>query len=135
MARNRFFGLTNRVLLLVAALLLVVSYLSMVVNPAKLWLMSLAGLMFVPFLLVGCGWAAMLAMPFALLTNALSGTKSMGAYLGLFNCTICLPQIIAALAGKGFMHVVDGRQAMMLVISGICLIFGAISVNIIKEKK
>ena len=55
-------------------------------------------LMFVPFLLVGCGWAAMLAMPFALLTNALSGTKSMGAYLGLFNCTICLPQIIAALA-------------------------------------
>ena len=92
-------------------------------------------LMFVPFLLVGCGWAAMLAMPFALLTNALSGTKSMGAYLGLFNCTICLPQIIAALAGKGFMHVVDGRQAMMLVISGICLIFGAISVNIIKEKK
>lgn len=52
MARNRFFGLTNRVLLLIAALLLVVSYLSMVVNPAKLWLMSLAGLMFVPFLLL-----------------------------------------------------------------------------------
>ena len=52
MARNRFFGLTNRVLLLVAALLLVVSYLSMVINPAKLWLMSLAGLMFVPFLLL-----------------------------------------------------------------------------------
>ena len=92
-------------------------------------------LMFVPFLLVGCGWAAMLAMPFALLTNALSGTKSMGAYLGLFNCTICLPQIIAALAGKGFMNIVDGRRAIMLVISGICLILGAISVNIIKEKK
>ena len=52
MARNRFFGLTNRVLLLIAALLLVVSYLSMIVNPAKLWLMSLAGLMFVPFLLL-----------------------------------------------------------------------------------
>ena len=51
MARNRFFGLTNRVLLLLAALLLVLSYLSMVINPAKLWLMSLAGLMFVPFLL------------------------------------------------------------------------------------
>ena len=52
MARNRFFGLTNRLLLLVAALLLVISYLSMVVNPAKLWLMSIAGLMFVPFLLL-----------------------------------------------------------------------------------
>ena len=52
MARNRFFGLTNRVLLLMAALLLVVSYLSMAINPAKLWLMSIAGLMFVPFLLL-----------------------------------------------------------------------------------
>lgn len=52
MARNKFFGLTNRVLLLLAALLLVVSYLSMVINPAKLWLMSIAGLMFVPFLLL-----------------------------------------------------------------------------------
>lgn len=52
MARNRFFGLTNRVLMLMAAALLVLSYLSMLVNPAKLWLMSLAGLMFVPFALL-----------------------------------------------------------------------------------
>ena len=52
MARNKFFGLTNRLLLLAAALLLVISYLSMVINPAKLWLMSIAGLMFVPFLLL-----------------------------------------------------------------------------------
>lgn len=52
MARNKFFGLTNRVLMLIAAALLVVSYLSMLFNPAKLWLMSLAGLMFVPFSLL-----------------------------------------------------------------------------------
>lgn len=52
MARNRFFGLTNRVLMLIAAALLVVSYLSMLFNPAKLWLMSVAGLMFVPFSLL-----------------------------------------------------------------------------------
>jgi hypothetical protein len=52
----------------------------------------------VSFLLIGCAWAAMLALPFALLTNALSG-KSLGSYMGLFNCTICLPQIIASLVG------------------------------------
>jgi hypothetical protein len=40
----------------------------------------------------------MLALPFALLTNALSG-KSLGSYMGLFNCTICLPQIVASLVG------------------------------------
>ena len=56
----------------------------------------------VSFLLIGCAWAAMLALPFALLTNALTG-KSLGSYMGLFNCTICLPQIIASLAGIAIM--------------------------------
>ena len=54
--------------------------------------------LFVSFLLIGCAWAAMLALPFAMLTSSLSG-KSLGTYMGLFNCTICLPQIIAALVG------------------------------------
>ena len=55
-------------------------------------------MLFVSFLLIGCAWAAMLALPFALLTNALTG-KSLGSYMGLFNCTICLPQIVASLVG------------------------------------
>ena len=55
-------------------------------------------LLFVSFLLIGCAWAAMLALPFAMLTNSLSG-KSLGSYMGLFNCTICLPQIVASLVG------------------------------------
>ena len=59
-------------------------------------------LLAVSFLLIGCAWAAMLALPFALLTNALTG-KSLGSYMGLFNCTICLPQIIASLAGIAIM--------------------------------
>ena len=56
----------------------------------------------VSFLLIGCAWAAMLALPFALLTNALTG-KSLGSYMGLFNGTICLPQIVASLAGIAIM--------------------------------
>ncbi len=92
-------------------------------------------LMFVPFLLIGCGWAAMLSMPFALLTNALSGSNSMGAYLGLFNCTICLPQIIAALLGGVIIKLVGGTQIMMLVVAGVCLILGAAAVYVIKDKK
>ena len=49
-------------------------------------------------LLIGCAWAAMLALPFTILTNSLTGGH-MGTYLGLFNCTICIPQIVAAVAG------------------------------------
>lgn len=91
-------------------------------------------LLFVSYLLIGCAWAAMLAMPFALLTNALTG-GSMGAYLGLFNCTICLPQIIAALLGGVILSLVGGTQAMMLVVAGVALLLGAVSVAAIQTKK
>ena len=57
--------------------------------------------LFVSFLLVGCAWAAMLALPFTLLTNALKGGH-VGIYLGLFNCTICVPQIVAAATHRRF---------------------------------
>ena len=73
-------------------------------------------------------------MPFALLTNSLSG-GSMGAYLGLFNCTICLPQIVAALVGGFLLTMVKGSQPMMLVVAGISLLLGAVAVFGIQTKK
>ena len=91
-------------------------------------------LLFIPFLLIGCAWAAMLALPFTLLTNALTG-GNMGAYLGLFNCTICLPQIVAALCGGFILHLVGSSQPLMLVVAGVLLIAGAVSVVIVKTKK
>ena len=48
----RIFGITSRVLMLIVAGLLVLSYGSMLVNPAKAWGFSLLGLMFVPLSLV-----------------------------------------------------------------------------------
>ena len=96
-------------------------------------------LLFISFLLIGCAWAAMLALPFTILTNALSGGH-MGTYLGLFNGTICLPQIVAAVLGglilKGFTP--EGGLAPeinMLVLAGVLLIIGAACVFVIKEKK
>ena len=98
-------------------------------------------MLFVSFLLIGCAWAAMLALPFALLTNSLSG-KSLGSYLGLFNCTICLPQIIASLIGGiilGLVGDVTGGiqtgQINMLVVAGVSLLLGAIAVFGISEKR
>lgn len=88
--------------------------------------------LFVSFLLIGCAWAAMLALPFTILTNSLSG-KNMGTYLGLFNGSICLPQIVAAATGGWILHLVGGSQGMMLVIAGILLILGAGAVWIIRE--
>ena len=92
-------------------------------------------LQILPFLCIGCAWAAMLAMPFTFVTNALQGYGHMGAYLGLFNGTICLPQIVAALLGGVILRLVGGVQSTMMIVSGILLICGACAVSIIKEKK
>nr|MBP7472369.1 SLC45 family MFS transporter [Prevotella sp.] len=89
---------------------------------------------FVAFLLIGCAWAAMLAMPFTFVTNALQGYGHMGAYLGLFNGTICLPQIVAALCGGGILTLLGSSQNAMMVVAGILLICGGLAVTIIKEK-
>ncbi len=112
------------------------------------WFIHDQYMLFVSFLLIGCAWAAMLAMPFAMLTNALEGSKSMGSYLGLFNCTICLPQIVAALLGGVLFKTFGGDmvtlesgaavqsgQGVMLVIAGISLVLAAVAVFGIRTKK
>ncbi len=91
-------------------------------------------LLFVSYFLVGFAWAAMLALPFSILTNALKGTSHMGEYLGLFNCTICLPQIVAAAFG-GLVLKLVGSQAGMLAAAGVLLLCGALSVYAIQELK
>ena len=92
-------------------------------------------LQFIPFLMIGAGWAAMLAMPFTFVTNALQGYGHMGAYLGLFNGTICIPQIVAAICGGTVLSLVGSHQSDMMIVAGILLICGALSVSIIKTKQ
>ena len=91
-------------------------------------------LQFIPFLMIGAGWAAMLAMPFTFVTNALQGYGHMGAYLGLFNGTICIPQIVAALCGGHILWAIGSHQSDMMIVAGVLLICGALAVTIIKEK-
>jgi len=90
-------------------------------------------LLFIPFLLIGCAWAAMLAMPFTFVTNALQGYGHMGAYLGLFNGTICIPQIVAAAIGGTILGLVGSVQSNMMIIAGVSLVLGAFAVKTIKE--
>ncbi|MGM9832074.1 MAG: MFS transporter [Candidatus Limisoma sp.] len=90
------------------------------------------------YFLVGTAWAAMLALPFTLFTNAIQGNPRMGTFLGLFNCTICLPQIVAAVAGGPILAMFtpeggEASQVMMLVLAGIFLIVGALCVPLIKD--
>ena len=89
--------------------------------------------LFVSYFLIGFAWAAMLALPFTLLTNALEGSPYMGSYLGLFNCTICLPQIVAAATGGLVLRLVGDSQPAMLLVAGVYLVLGAVCVRFIKK--
>ena len=95
-------------------------------NPYVLW---------ISYLLIGAAWAAMLALPFTILTNSLKG-GNMGYYLGLFNCTICVPQIVAALCGGLLLkYICNNVQVGMLAVAGALLLLGAVAVFLIKEGK
>ena len=92
-------------------------------------------LLFIPYFLIGFAWAAMLAMPFTLVTNALEGSKYMGTFLGLFNCTICIPQIVAAALGGVLLAALGSVQGNMLMLAGVLLVVGAVCVFFISESK
>ena len=96
--------------------------------------MSAQYLLIISFLLIGVAWAAMLAIPFTLLTNSLSGSH-IGTYLGLFNGTICLPQIVAAACGGLVLKLVGGVEANMFLVAGALLALGAISVLFVRNRK
>ncbi|MBR0286842.1 MAG: SLC45 family MFS transporter [Bacteroidales bacterium] len=112
----------------------VVSLLIGAVGFASVFFVHNQYLLFVSFFLVGFAWAAMLALPFTLLTNALEGSPYMGSYLGLFNCTICLPQIVAAATGGAVLSLVGGSQPAMMLMAGLFLVLGAACVKFIKTK-
>ena len=112
----------------------VVSLLLGAVGFASVYFIHDQYLLFISFLLIGAAWAAMLAIPFTLLTNSLSGDH-IGTYLGLFNGTICLPQIVAAACGGILLKMVGGSQVSMFLIAGILLVCGAAAVYLVKEKR
>ena len=64
----------------------------------------------------------------------------MGTYLGLFNGTICLPQIVAAILGGAILSLMPvaengaSNQPMMMVVAGVFLFIGSAAVFTIKER-
>jgi maltose/moltooligosaccharide transporter len=87
----------------------------------------------ISYALIGIAWAAIIALPFTILTNALERDGNIGTYLGLFNCIICLPLIIMSILGKGLMSLLSGYQPAMFIVAAVMLVLGACSVHFIKE--
>lgn len=81
---------------------------------------------------VGLAWAAILAMPYAMLSGSLPADK-MGVYMGLFNATITIPQIAAGLLGSTIIALFGGFPMAIIVIAGISMLIAGLAVFFVKE--
>ena len=84
---------------------------------------------------VGIAWAAILAMPYSILSESLPADK-MGVYMGIFNFTIAGPQIISGFVGGFILRSFFGNEAIfMMIVCGVSMLLGALAVTSIKTPR
>lgn len=82
-------------------------------------------LLWVSMIGLGFAWASILAMPYAMLVNAIPQRK-MGVYMGIFNFFIVIPQIVNGLFGGPIVSNIFGNYAMdYVMVGGVCMLIGA----------
>ena len=87
----------------------------------------------IPMVGVGIAWAAILAMPYAMLAGALPANKT-GVYMGIFNFAVAAPQIVSGLtAGWILSSVFDNDAKYIIVVAGVSMLIGAVSVFFVNE--
>jgi maltose/moltooligosaccharide transporter len=87
----------------------------------------------IPMVGIGIAWAAILAMPYAMLAGALPANKT-GVYMGIFNFTVAAPQIVSGLtAGWILSSVFDNDAKYIIVVAGASMLIAAVAVFFVKE--
>ncbi|MFN4075059.1 MAG: MFS transporter [Cloacibacterium sp.] len=90
-------------------------------------------LLFLPMIGVGIAWAAILALPYAILSSKLPA-KQTGVYMGIFNATITIPQIAAGLLGGVLLSALGGTAINMVALAGVSMaVAGIVALLVIKE--
>lgn len=83
--------------------------------------------------LLGIGWASTISLPFAIMSQKVDQSR-MGFYMGLFNLSVVLPQLVASFGvGKAVNHTPD--KSLIFIISTITLAISAFLWFFIKEDK
>ncbi len=89
--------------------------------------------LFLPMVGVGIAWAAILAMPYAILAGSLP-VKQTGVYMGIFNFTIAAPQIVSGIFAGWILTAVFENQAIYIImLAGGSMLLAAISVYFVSD--
>jgi maltose/moltooligosaccharide transporter len=88
----------------------------------------------IPMIGIGIAWGSILSMPYAMLANSIP-PKQMGVFMGLFNMSITIPQIINGVFG-GFIltFAFQGDPIYSIVMAGVLMILGAVSTFFVQDK-
>mgnify|MGYP006289867679 FL=1 len=83
---------------------------------------------------IGIAWAGILAMPYAILSGSLPA-KRMGIYMGLFNLTVVVPQILSGVFGGPILRTFFGGEGIyILVLAGVIMALGGLMVFFVKDE-
>ena len=87
-----------------------------------------------PMVGIGIAWAGILAMPYAILSRAVEA-RHMGVYMGIFNFTITIPQIVIGLTGGAIVkYCFDSSAVWMLALAALFMLLAALSVAFVRDK-
>jgi maltose/moltooligosaccharide transporter len=89
----------------------------------------------IPMIGVGIAWGSILAMPYAMLASSIP-PKRMGVYMGLFNMSITIPQIVSGIfSGLILKYFFADNPILCIVMAGVSMLLGAVSALFIREKQ
>ena len=80
---------------------------------------------------VGIGWASTISLPFAIFSQKIPQEK-MGLYMGLFNLSVVLPQLVASF-GVGEVVEAADHKGIIFVICSATVAFSAVTWLLVKE--
>ncbi len=84
-------------------------------------------------LIVGVGWASIISLPFAIMSQKIAQNQ-MGLYMGLFNLSVVLPQLVSSFAVGDLVQAFDNKTILMIICS-ITVGFSAVAWFLVKEPK
>lgn len=89
----------------------------------------------IPMIGIGIAWGSILAMPYAMLANSIP-PKQMGVFMGLFNMSITIPQIVSGVfSGLILRYFFHDNPVLCIVMAGVSMLLGAFAALLIKEKQ
>jgi MFS family permease len=90
-------------------------------------------MLYVLMAVVGIGWAAVVSLPFAIMTEKIDQSRT-GFFMGIFNLSVVLPQLLVSLF-VGTIIKNAGDKNIIFIMSAVSLALSAIFWTMVKEKR